>query len=771
MKLQLPYSIFLSHIEALRVHGTFDTTILIDRIAYDTRKIVHPIATVFFSLQGTLRDGDQFIDEAYGKGIRLFVIRENSTCTFHGNAVYVIVSNPLKSLQLLAHHHRKKFNIPVIGITGSVGKTTVKEWLSHIMSSHFSIIRSPKSYNSQLGVALSLLEINTNHTLAIIEAGISEPGEMEILENMIEPTLGLFTAFGRAHTFHFESKEAHLTEKIRLFYRCTKTWAHSSIHLTDFQQKKIQAHLVNHDTYPDLIAYSPYQDTASIHNLSLVIAIASYFSIPKSSLKERIETLPRLALRMETTEGINQNTIINDTYNLDLDALTHSLEYQLSIAYGKKRVAILATDGLEKSQLTELRLILHKFSLDAVFFVTQDSTVPLTEINNSIVLIKGTRQTQLQRIATLFQLKKHKTRLEINLSAVKHNIGIYQSFLDHSCKILVMVKAASYGSGAVKMAQYLQQIGIHYLGVAYADEGVELRKNGITLPILVMNAEEDGFDDIVEYGLEPSLYSFGMMDQFIKTLINFNKEAYPVHLKFDTGMRRLGFEKQDVPLITQLIQSQPELKVQSVYSHLADADNHIDAVFTKTQIQIFNEICSEIQKSVSFPFLKHLTNSEGTVNHAEAHFDMVRLGIGIYGYCSDASVFNQLRPAITWKSVISQLKSINVGESVGYGRNFIAQRETTIAIIAIGYADGFRRSLSKGIGSIVIQGVLCPVIGNVCMDMTMVDVTGISVKEGDSVEIIGDYQPLAVLAKKMNTIPYEVLTNIAPRVHRIYLEE
>jgi len=745
---------------------------IIQRIAYDTRKITDANETVFFALEGTHRDGHTYIAEAYQKGIRLFVVNQQFDDEFdYKDACFFQVISPLASLQLLAKNYRKQFHYPVIAITGSAGKTTVKEWLYHLISDALLVVRSPKSFNSQLGVTLSLLEMGHQHKIAIIEAGISEPHEMEKLVEMIHPDYGIFTSFGSAHSEGFISKESHLNEKLRLFYSVKKTWFHHSIKLSNSIIQKINGEEINDEEFSCYLSLSPFKDTVSEHNLSIAVAVAKYLSIPEETLKTRIQDLPRLALRMETFEGINNTTIINDAYNMDLDALVHSLEYQLSISSGKKRFAILATDGLQPYQQEEITHIVNRFRLDGVYFIHSNEIPPLDEIRDCTVLIKGTRASNLQRIARLFTLKKHKTRLEINLSGVKHNIEVFRHLIPGSCKMLAMVKASSYGSGAVKIAQYLEKIGIEFLGVAYADEGVELRRSGVTLPILVMNAEEEGFDDIIQYQLEPSVYSFEMLDAFIHALILNEKEQYPVHLKFDTGMRRLGFEQSDIDKIVSVIQAQPEIRVKSVYSHLADADNRQDVSFTKEQIRRFRTICEDLEPKITYPFIKHLANTEGIGSYPSAHFDMVRIGIGMYGYVSNPLIADQLQQVISWKSVITQIKKLVVGESVGYNRQFIANEDTTIAIIPVGYADGFRKSLGNGNGSVYIQGKKCAVLGNVCMDMIMVEITGIQTRVGADVEIIGSHQTLTELSSLMKTIPYEVLTSISPRVHRVYVEE
>jgi alanine racemase len=743
---------------------------IIQLIAFDSRKISNPSNTAFFAFQGEFRNGHDFIQDAYSKGIQTFVVDKKFNTSGFPNATFLFVEDPLIALQKLAKFHRLKFNYPIVAITGSVGKTIVKEWIYHLISGEKKVIRSPKSYNSQIGVALSLLALDETADLAIIEAGISKPGEMQLLKQMIEPTIGIFTAFGSAHRTNFESPEQHLNEKLALFENTNPTFIHESIQLQKIVLEKVHGQMVENQNFNAFLKHSPFQDKASLDNLALCIAFALEIGISKNTISDRIKDLPRLALRMETFDGINENLIINDTYNLDLDALSQSLEFQLSIANGKKRVAILAADSLNENQKIEIQNTLEKFKLDEVFFISNENLPSFDKIQHSVVLIKGTRASQLQKIARLFQLKKHKTRVEIDFSAVKNNLNYFRSLTKIGTKMLVMVKASSYGSGAEKMAEFLEKSGVEYLGVAYADEGVELRKHGIKLPILVMNAEEEGFNDIIQYNLEPAIFSYKMMDDFVKALIMENIEEYPVHLKFDTGMRRLGFAPSEVEKVVELFQSQPEIKLQSVYSHLADSDNLLDASYSLEQITIFNKICNHLSQKLNYPFDRHLLNTEGIARFPDADYEMVRLGIGIYGYSVNSAVQKELQPAIAWKSMVSQIKTIQPGESVGYSRKFVASKITKIGVIPVGYADGFRRSLGTGKGGFVIQGKWCPVVGSVCMDMTMVDITDVDTFEGDEVEIIGKTQTLNKLANAMETIPYEVLTSISKRVHRIYLE-
>lgn len=762
MKLQLSISTITQALQAqLQGH---EAEGLIDQIAFDTRKLSETKNTLFFAFSGTFRDGHQYLQEAYQQGIRLFCVEASANYPTWEDATFFVVENTLAALQDLAHFHRKRFAYPVIAITGSVGKTTVKEWLFHVLSEQFHVIRSPKSYNSQLGVALSLLEMKPEHELAIIEAGISRPGEMERLAEIIEPTWGILTGIGRAHAENFLDKTEIFNEKMRLFQSCSRLFVANSV-----QESFSLGDAEIADEYDSLLTQLPFQDAASRSNAALVLAVARALSLDENTLTKQIQTLPRLAMRMETMEGIRGNLIVNDAYNFDLDALTQSLEYQKQISAGRKRIAILATDNTVR-RTPEIEQLVHAFDLDQVIWVEGNSLPDVDAFSDSVILLKGTRASELQRLTQLFQLKKHKTRVEIDLSAALHNLHFFKSKIKTETQLLVMVKASSYGSGAEQMARFLEQAGVNYLGVAYPDEGVELRKNGITLPILVMNPEEAGFDDIIQHRLEPAIYSFEQLDDFIKALITQGIERYPVHLKLDTGMRRLGFAPTEVAKLIAIIAAQPEIRVKGIYSHLADADNYEDDSYTHQQANLFQLLARQIEEELNIKAIKHLLNTEAIARFPEYQFDLVRMGIGLYGSSSNPAIQSSLRPAITWKSLVSQVRTVHANESVGYNRRFLAHENHEIATIPVGYADGFKRSLGRGKGGVVIHGRFCPTVGNVCMDMIMVDVTGLIVQTGDEVEIIGETQTLSALAHAMETIPYEVLTSISKRVQRVYVE-
>ncbi len=736
-------------------------------ISFDTRKIVQGQDTLFFALIGDFRNGHLFIQEAFSKGVRFFVISQEIDVVLYPEAAFILVENSLWALQEIAKTHREKFSFPIVAITGSVGKTMVKEWAYHFLAPKLRVIRSPKSFNSQLGVALSLLELHENCDVALIEVGISKPNEMARLQEIIQPTIGIFTAFGSAHQENFDSKESHLEEKLTLFSECLKTYYHSSIELNSKQISEINGIEIYPDILDEYKKNISIDDKVSLHNLEIAVQIAHAFSIPETQISAKISSLPRLALRMETFEGINGNTIINDTYNLDFDALTQSLEYQYSLAKMRQRYVIIGLDDESLVKKEDVDKLILPFHPDKVIYIDSDSEVD--HIENSVILIKGTRKADMHRVARQYRLKNHKTFLEIDLNHIRNNLGVYKGYLKPKTKILAMVKSNSYGSGTEKMAAFYEQQGVDYLGVAYVDEGVELRKQGITTPILVMNAEEDGFEDCIAFNLEPAIYSFEQLDQFIKELIFLDKTDYPIHLKVNTGMMRLGFEVSEISQVMEILQAQPEVKIKSVYSHLADSDNSKELEFSNIQIKRFEKAWMKIQEYINYPFDRHILNSEGVSRFPDAQYEMVRLGIGIYGYSSNPEFKKKIQPAISWNSSISQIKKIRKGESVGYGRAFIADSEMKIAVIPVGYADGFRRSLSNGKGSVFILDKCCKVLGRVCMDMIMVDITGVDCLPGTPVEIIGKNQTMEQFASKMDTIPYEVMTSFSKRVHRVYV--
>ena len=753
----------LSHSELAQIlHGT-DHQVASGEIAivsYDTRRMTTNRPSVFFALKGLQKDGHLYVQQAYDKGCRCFVVSKAVELPNDAHVIYV--EDTLKALQLLAKTHREKFSIPVVAITGSFGKTTIKEWLYFLLKDHYVICRSPKSYNSQLGVALALLELEEKHELAIIEADISHPNEMDTLEDMISPTLGVFTRLGSHYLENFEDQEAHLNEHLKLFKHANFTVALKE-YASSFRRRKIPAILTDTEEWKDILI----QQDRFPENRALCLKMAEFLGQEKSHLQERMKDLPVLSGRQEVFEGINGNFIINDTYNIDIDALEQALEYQFSSQEKKRRIVVLDLSSLNERRKEEVLQLVNRYQPDGLHLI-ENGVLPseLREEQNTSILFKGSYRSPLGELVQQFKNRKHETWVEFDLKAIQHNLRYLQSLLSPGTLTMVMVKASSYGTGDVKIPHFLQENGVDYLGVAYADEGATLRENGISLPVMVMNSEINAFGDMIRLCLEPSIYSMEQLVVFDELIQAEGLTDYPVHLKFETGMHRLGFVKEDIPQIFAYLRNSDRVRIKSVFSHLADADN-ADQSFTLSQINYFEEIVDLFKKNTDQPIIAHLLNTDGVLFHGkEASFDMVRLGIGVFGY---ARRTEQLIPCMRWNTTVSQLKQLNPGDTVGYSRSFKADKPMTIATLRIGYADGFRRALSNGVGKVYIQGQACPVVGNVCMDMTMVDVSHISCKQGDQVEIIGEHQTMEEFAALMDTIPYEVMTSINKRVARVYV--
>jgi alanine racemase len=716
---------------------------------------------VFFALHNK-RNGHNFCQNAYYKGVRCFVVNEE--VELPKDASIIKVDDTLYALQLIAKNHRNQFSYPVLAITGSLGKTMIKEWLYYLIKDNYKVVRSPKSYNSQLGVAISLLEMTENHDFAIIEADISHPEEMMRLEEMISPTLGIFTGVGKNYEANFESKKQHNAEHLRLFKHANITFALNEEY-SALRRSKINSELTEIEVWKD---FQP-EENPFAKNLTLALFVGTFLGVSKKELLEKVESLPKLSNRLEVFEGQNDNLIINDTYNIDIDALEQSLEYQFSSDEREKKVVVLDLSGLNAERQEQITSLVESYKPDE-FFIIKDSKIPkdLKEMKGVSILFKGPYSSSLKELVKQFKNRKHETWVEFDLKAVKHNIDIFQAKLHPETKVLVMVKASSYGTGDVNIPHFLQQIGVDYLGVAYTDEGTTLREKGIQLPILIMNTEQNAFDDITKFCLEPSIFDMKNLVAFREHLLKEGLTEYPIHLTFETGMNRLGFDAEDVPTLLEYLKEQNEIKVKSVYSHLADADNS-DIAYTENQIEQFTEIKNKIKSFFSYKILFHILNSEGASKFGKtASFDMVRLGIGVFGYTSTAKE-DGLVPSMKWKTTISQIKTLKDGETVGYGRSYKVNDQIKIATLRIGYADGFRRDLSNGVGKVFINDKLCPVVGNVCMDMTMVDVSEVECEAGDEVEIIGDHIDMETFSNYLGTIPYEVMTSINKRVSRIYL--
>ncbi len=724
-------------------------------VAYDTRRIFDGTHQLFFALSGDTRNGHDYLHDAYKKGVRHFVVSNPETLTNYNDVHVAVVPNTLDALMQFAHWHRSKFSIPVIAITGSYGKTTCKEWLSELLEGEKHVTRSPKSFNSRLGVALSLLEITDQTEIAVIEAGITHPGDMKILKDMILPTHGVFTGLGMAHRSHFTDEQEHLDEKLLLFADCKLFVYPSSVSLKVPNGKKIST-----EFEPDK---EPVQHDRLLKRNEVLAASMAREFIGEETIQLRLPWLENPSMRLEVIDGVSGNVIINDGYQLDAESLQYALQFQLAKSEGRSRVVVLNAQPSE-----EIDSVLKEFSPDHVhYFGGEQPSIPNYE--NTCILVKGKRSSELGNWISQLKQHPHQTFVQIDLTAIRDNIQSYRSRVPESVRILSMVKAYSYGSDATKIGRFLADLGIDYLGVAYTNEGIELRNAAISSPVLVMNADSHTFRNCILHQLEPAVYALNQLEEFIRECILLGVSDYPIHIKLETGMHRLGFEEKDIPELISKLNAQPEVRVQSVYSHLAESDVP-NSSYTDQQIEQFDRLSSLILDGLPYSVMRHLLNSEGVVNYAYAYYDMIRLGIGMYGISSQYSWKEQLKPSISWHSEVSQVKVLQKGDTVGYNCAFVAEKETTIAVIPVGYADGFRRALGNGRGGVYIKNSFCKTLGNVCMDMIMVDVSGIDAQPGDFVEIVGHQQSLETIASLCDTIPYEMLTGLSSRMQRIYLE-
>ncbi len=766
----------------------------VQNIIIDSRNYFNDSDTLFVAIVGNQNNGHLYVRSLYEKGCRGFLVSERFDAADYPEAFFIVVTDTVLAFQQIAAFHRQQFDIPIIAITGSNGKTIVKEWLYYYLRHKYNIVRSPKSYNSQVGVALSILQITNQHSLAVFEAGISHPNEMEKLAQMIQPTYGILTQLGSAHSENFESREHLKTEKIKLFTHADWWYSYERNNLvcTEFNSKNGQTTLVIKQKQGAFEVTIPFIDEASIQNAITIIGFMLRLGVNQELICNASLSLPSLALRLESRQGQHNNIIIDDSYSSDLISLKIGLNHISKNDDRSSRVVILSDIQQDKakpdvlyaevSNLISSRNITqffgvgkahtahkHLFQKGYFFETTAELLSYLKEnpIENSIIYIKGARTFEFERIGRLFERKNHDTQLTVNLGALKDNITTYKHMLHPKTMILGMVKAYGYGSGSVQIGKTLAASGVNYLGVAYADEGEALREENISLPIVVMNSEEGAFDKIISHKLEPSIFSFKQLDRFIRALIDRGLKAYPIHVKLDTGMNRLGFVSNEIEELISTITAQPEIRIMSIFSHLAASDMPREDMFTNKQIQKFQYEAHKIETGVGYNCIKHILNSAGVERFTYAQLDMVRLGLGMFG---ESSSLKNLAPVGQLTSIISQIKKVKKGDSVGYNRGQYALRDSIIGVIPIGYADGFSRSLSKGVGHIWINGELAPVFGTVCMDMIMVDLTDVPAKEGDAVEIFGKNRPLTELAKEMNTIVYEVMASISSRVVRVYLD-
>lgn len=785
----------------------------------DSRQVIHTEEILFFALISDRNDAHRYIDELIDKGVKAFVVSNKEF--IRPTASFVLVQDTLQALHDLAAHHRLQFNIPVIGITGSNGKTIVKEWLYQLLKHDKNICRSPKSYNSQIGVPLSVLNLNKTHQLAIFEAGISLPGEMQKLHHIIKPTLGIFTSLGQAHDEGFKNRDQKLTEKWKLFAGTEKVIANrfDDPTLRFSENMAISIGSGNDSTYklnyvPGLINSTieltsngkketfkiPFIDKASLLNCATCVVTLLYLRYKAEVIQERLDHLQSIALRLEVKNAINNSIIINDFYNSDIDSIRIALSFLNQQHRREKKVVIVSdieqSGRIEEDLYKDLANLLkqnnidqlvgigkaisknkEQFTTNALFyddveaFLIDEKNVK-KQLHNSSILLKGAHRFDFEKISKTLQLKSHDTVLEVDLNKLTHNVNHYRSLIGKQTQLMCMVKAMGYGSGSSEVAKTLQHIGVNYLAVAYADEGVELRDASITLPIMVMSPERDSFEDIIKYNLEPEIYSFKLLEDFINALDKLGiQETYPIHIKIDTGMKRLGFEAEDIDELCEKLKRSKQIKVKSIFSHLVGSDNKDLDRFTQQQIETFKAAADKLEKSVGYITLKHICNTGGITRFKNAHFNMVRLGIGMYGFGVNEEENAVLQNVNTLKTRISQIKKVRTAETVGYNRNGIVTSDMSIATIPIGYADGFHRTLGNEHHGVWINSKFCKTIGNICMDMCMVDVTNVKCKEGDEVIVFENSAQVNQMAKAMNSIPYEVLTNISSRVKRIYTQE
>lgn len=789
----------------------------IETISIDSRSLQNDEDTLFFALAGPNNDAHQYIPDLISKGVRNFVVTKVPE-NLKAKANFLQVENTLLALQQFAANHRSRFDFPVIGITGSNGKTIVKEWLNFLLSPDYNIIRSPKSYNSQVGVPLSVLGINDMHNLGIFEAGISTLHEMEKLEPIVKPTIGILTNIGPAHDEGFADEKEKISEKLRLFEHAniliykknfevdaqlgniqTFSWSFddktadvliSKEHTAD----KTQLNIENGNQFFKIEI--PFRDSASVENAVSCLMVLLYLKYDEATIQSRMGELFPVEMRLKVKNGIHNTTLIDDSYSSDFQSLKIALDFLESQKHHKKKTVILSDifqSGLSDDDLySKVAHLIGSNNIDRVigigeiisefkgkfpnitFFKNTEDFIAAfdgLEFANETILIKGARDFHFEDIVFHLEEKTHETVLEINLNAISHNLNFYKSKLRPETRLMVMVKAFGYGNGGFEIAKLLEHHKTDYLGVAFADEGISLKMAGIRLPIMVLNPENTSFPAIIQHGLEPEIYSLKGLNAFLKIAAEKNLQQYPVHIKLDTGMHRLGLEQEHLPELINTLKGNNTIQVKSILSHMATSDDLDHHKFSLSQIALFETLSSKMMVELGINPIRHILNTSGISNYPQAQYDMVRLGIGLYGVSNDASEQKHLQNVGTLKSIISQIRTIQKSESVGYGRRFVADKETKIATIPIGYADGISRHWGNGTGFVTINNRKAPIVGSVCMDMLMVDCNGINCKEGDAVIIFGESPSVIQIASALKTIPYEILTSISQRVKRVFYRE
>jgi alanine racemase len=819
----------IEHIASwLHTNSVIKTPAHIAHLLTDSRRLIYPDTSLFFAITTEQNDGHVYVEELIQRGVFNFVVKTNFDTSAFPDANFLKVNDVLAALQVIARHHRAQFTYPVIGITGSNGKTIVKEWLNQLLSNRYHIIRSPRSYNSQIGVPLSVWEMGEKHELAIFEAGISQKGEMDALANIIQPTIGIFTSMGTAHQEGFENEKEKRNQKWKLFQKAQviitplsevaldvkdalhhagspsiTTWTRTGEATLKIQSEKIiqgQTHLQANYLGTDLQLVIPFTDLISINNTITCLLTLLYLQVPISEIQEGVHQLRHLDMRMQIKKGIQQCYILNDSYSNDIHSLKLALTYatqqagalpitlilsdidqlnQDAVQYDQllEELAVfpikkLITIGTELAKALQQNKGLQKKGVQAISFDTTHQFIHQMDIysfKEEFILIKGARVFELEKINELLQLQVHKTMAEINLTTLVDNYKKIKAVIGPKVKLMAMVKAFGYGSGSVEVARILQFHHVDCLSVAYADEGVALRQAGIHVPIMVMNVDETTFDTLVKYHLEPEIFSFSQYQQFDQFIKNQAISNFPIHIKLNTGMNRLGFDMDTIENLCGLLKSNSQLKVQTIFSHLSGSGNKTLENFTHQQLDLFNRAAAKIETALGYTTLKHIANSDAILLDPIFHLDMVRLGIGLYGTSQGPLA---LEPVIQLTTTISQIRHLKKGDTVGYNRAGVLLRDSIIATVRLGYADGYSRQLGLGKGAMWVNGLLAPIVGDICMDMTMIDITDIpSVSEGDSVQVFGKNLAITQVAKWAGTIPYEILTSIGQRVKRIYIAD
>ena len=787
-------------------------------ISIDSRSLQSNHHTLFFSLVGNNHNAHTFIEKEIIKGVRNFVVQYIPEKLLE-KANFFVVKNTLLALHDFAGCHRKLFQFPVIGVTGSNGKTIVKEWLSFLLSPDYNIIKNPKSYNSQVGVPLSVIGINQNHNFGIFEAGISTTHEMDNLEKIICPTIGILTNIGSAHDEGFKNIGEKITEKLKLFknveiliYKKNKTidafinpliktfsWSNNDKNADVFIKMDTVLKNTVLNIYYDKDFFDvkiPFQDDASIENAVSSLMVLLYLKIDKKTIQIRMSQLYPLQMRLQLKNGINNCNIIDDSYSSDFQSLKIALDFLENQKQQKTKTIIISDifqSGLTNDDLyakvsqliisNKINKVIaigevisgfkNKFINCKTYNNTDDFIADFRNLNfaNENILIKGARQFEFEKIVALFEEKTHETVLEINLNAISHNLNYYKSKLQPNVKMMVMVKAFGYGNGGYEIAKLLEHHKVDYLGVAFADEGIALKNAGINLPIMVLNPETTSFLAIIENNLEPEIYSFKGLNSFLKIAKDKNLMNFPIHIKLDTGMHRLGFQENDLESLISILEKNKNIEVKSILSHMATSDDRNQLQFANYQIQLFEKLSSAIIYKLKINPIRHLLNTSGISNFQDSQYNMVRLGIGLYGISNNNDEQKYLENVSTLKSIISQIRTIESGESVGYGRRFTASKTTRIATIPIGYADGISRGWGNELGFININNQKAIILGSICMDMLMVDVSEINCQEGDQVIIFGEFPTVKFIAHELKTIPYEILTSVSQRVKRVFYRE